>query len=68
MDVIGWYNETPTLGVGTVSKIHYTRDGITTLCGVRPGRNAVFDIIGSEGCSRCEDKQHKLMEDKERKF
>ena len=55
MDILGWYNETKTGGVGTVSKIHYTRDGNTTLCGRRPGRNSVFEPMGNEQCSKCDD-------------
>ena len=55
MNILAWYNETKTGGVGSVSKIHLTRDGQTTLCGRRPGRNAVFEPLGNEQCSKCDD-------------
>lgn len=56
-DTMGWYIETPSEGVGTVSKIHLTKDGNKTLCGVSPSRNAVMIELGSELCWKCEGKR-----------
>jgi len=57
MEIIGWYNETKTGGVGSVSKIHITHNGQTTLCGAKPsGRNWVMDALGNDTCSKCEKK------------
>ena len=61
MKVLGWYSETKTGGVGSVSKIHYTENGETALCGARPGRNAVFEPLGCEQCHKCDAKFEEIV-------
>jgi hypothetical protein len=62
---VGWYIETKSGAVGTVSKIHYTEnDGVTTLCGIRPSRNAVYEMLGEEYCPRCDTKRNTTESEK----